>query len=199
MMTVVYCRREGSQTQTTIREYRGSLCQHVIRGHSSIRLAWQVCHWQALLGGRSSSWIQRCMWHSVRLLRQRVSQIQQQQQPFYGPFRPGLPRWASTRRNTHPPTVLIIIQFLISFFHLPRSIASSLFKLRAWQSFCTTSLHVQIFRIFAKEYGKCWLSKLHKVEKVYKFKRRWILWFCAVLNIELLRGVCVCGQKIGSV
>ena len=30
----------------------------------------------------------------------------------------------------------------ISFFHLPRSIASSLFKLHAWQSFCTTSLHV---------------------------------------------------------
>jgi len=30
----------------------------------------------------------------------------------------------------------------ISFFHLPRSIATSLFKLRAWQSFCTTSFHV---------------------------------------------------------
>jgi len=30
----------------------------------------------------------------------------------------------------------------ISFFHLPRFIASSLFKLRAWQSFCTTSLHI---------------------------------------------------------
>ena len=30
----------------------------------------------------------------------------------------------------------------IRFFHLPRSIASSLFKLRVWQSFCTTSLHV---------------------------------------------------------
>jgi len=30
----------------------------------------------------------------------------------------------------------------ISFFHLPRSIASSLFKLRAWQSFCATSVHV---------------------------------------------------------
>ena len=27
----------------------------------------------------------------------------------------------------------------ISFFHLPRSIAFFLFKLRAWQSFCTTS------------------------------------------------------------
>jgi len=31
-----------------------------------------------------------------------------------------------------------------SFFHLPRSIASSLFKLRAWQSSCTTSFHVLI-------------------------------------------------------
>jgi len=30
----------------------------------------------------------------------------------------------------------------ISFFHLLRSIASSLFKLRGWQSFCTTSFHV---------------------------------------------------------
>jgi len=30
----------------------------------------------------------------------------------------------------------------ISFFHLPRSIASSLFKLCTWQSFCTTSFHV---------------------------------------------------------
>jgi len=30
----------------------------------------------------------------------------------------------------------------ISFFHLPRSIASSLFKLRAWQSLRTTSFHV---------------------------------------------------------
>ena len=30
----------------------------------------------------------------------------------------------------------------ISFFHLPRSTASSLFKLCVWKSFCTTSLHV---------------------------------------------------------
>jgi len=30
----------------------------------------------------------------------------------------------------------------ISFFHLLRSIASSLFKLRAWQFHCTTSLHI---------------------------------------------------------
>ena len=56
---------------------------------------------------------------------------------------PGLPGWAGTRRNTHPLTILINHHpIFISFFHLPRSIASSLFKLHAWQSFCTTSLHV---------------------------------------------------------
>jgi len=36
--------------------------------------------------------------------------------------------------NHHP--------IFISFFHLPWSIASSLFKLCAWQFFCTTSFHV---------------------------------------------------------
>jgi len=40
---------------------------------------------------------------------------------------------------THPPSWYQPI--FISFFHLPRSIASSLFKLCAWQSFCTTSFH----------------------------------------------------------
>ena len=40
-----------------------------------------------------------------------------------------------THHSDHHP-------IFISFFHLPRSIASSLFKLRAWQSFCTTSFHV---------------------------------------------------------
>ena len=38
---------------------------------------------------------------------------------------------------THHPDHPIFI-----LFHLPRSIHSSLFKLCAWQSFCTTSLHV---------------------------------------------------------
>ena len=52
---------------------------------------------------------------------------------------PALLGWAGTRRNTptyHPD------HYPISFFHLPQSIASSLFKLRGWQSFCTTSLYV---------------------------------------------------------
>ena len=33
----------------------------------------------------------------------------------------------------------------ISFFHLPRFITSSLFKLHAWQAFCTTSLQKNVF------------------------------------------------------
>jgi len=44
-------------------------------------------------------------------------------------------KYSPTHHPHHHPV-------FISFFHLPRSIASSLFKLRAWQSFCTTSLHV---------------------------------------------------------
>ena len=54
---------------------------------------------------------------------------------------PGLPGWAGTRKHSpthHPDHHPIFINFL----HLPRSVASSLFKLRAWQSFCTTSFHV---------------------------------------------------------
>jgi len=51
----------------------------------------------------------------------RVSQYQKKHAPTHHP-------------DHHP--------IFISFFHLPRSIASSLFKLRAWQSLCTTSFHV---------------------------------------------------------
>ena len=68
-------------------------------------------------------------------------QQQQQQQPFYGPLS-GTTRvreYQKKRSPTHHPDHHPIF---ISFFHLPQSIASSLFKLRAWQSFCTTSFHV---------------------------------------------------------
>ena len=51
---------------------------------------------------------------------------------------PGLPRWAGTRRNINSLTYPHYPTF-ISFFHLLRSTASSLFNLCAWQSFCTTS------------------------------------------------------------
>ena len=48
-------------------------------------------------------------------------------------------RYQKKHSPTHHPDHHPIF---ISFFHLPQSIASSLFKLRAWQSFCTTSFHV---------------------------------------------------------
>jgi len=64
-----------------------------------------------------------------------------QQQPFYGPLSgtTQVSRYQKKHSPTHHPDHHPIF---ISFFHLPRSIASSLFKLRAGQSFCTTSFHV---------------------------------------------------------
>jgi len=64
-----------------------------------------------------------------------------QQQPFYGPLS------ATTRvsqyQKKHSPTLHPDHHpIFITFFHLPRSIASSLFNLRVWQSFFTTSVHV---------------------------------------------------------
>ena len=66
---------------------------------------------------------------------------QQQQQPFYGPLS-GITRVSQYQKihsPTHHPDHHPVF---ISFFRLPRSIAYSLFKLHAWQSFCATSLHV---------------------------------------------------------
>ena len=59
---------------------------------------------------------------------------QQQQQPFYGPLsRTTRVSWYQKKYSvTHYPDHHAIF---ISFFHLPRSIASSLFKLCAWQFF----------------------------------------------------------------
>jgi len=69
------------------------------------------------------------------------STTQQQQRSFYGPL--SATTWVSQYQKKHSPTHHPDHHpIFISFFHLPRSIASSLFKLRAWQSFCTTSLHV---------------------------------------------------------
>jgi len=70
----------------------------------------------------------------------------QQQQLFYGPLSgtTRVSRYQKKHSPTHHPDHHRIF---ISFFQLPRSIASSVFKLRAWQSFCTTSLHV-LFGLF---------------------------------------------------
>ena len=64
-----------------------------------------------------------------------------QQHSFYGPLSGTTQvsryqkKHSPTHHSNHHPN-------FISFFHLLRSIASCLFKLCAWQSFCTTSLHI---------------------------------------------------------
>ena len=65
-------------------------------------------------------------------------QTQQQQQPFYGPLS-GTTRVSQYQKKHSPTHHPDHHPIFISFFHLPRSIASFLFKLRAWQCFCTTS------------------------------------------------------------
>jgi len=65
---------------------------------------------------------------------------QQQKTTVYDPLS-GTTR-ASRYQKKHSPTHHPDHHpIFISFFHLLRSIASSLFKLHAWQVFCTTSLH----------------------------------------------------------
>ena len=62
------------------------------------------------------------------------------QQPFYGPLS-GTTRVRRYQKKHSPTHLPDHHPIFTSFFHLPRSIAFSLFKLRAWQSFCTTSFH----------------------------------------------------------
>jgi len=71
----------------------------------------------------------------------RLLQQQQQQKPFYGPLS-GTTRESQYQKKHSPTHHPDHHPIFINFLHLPQSIASSLFKLRAWQSFCTTSFHV---------------------------------------------------------
>ena len=66
---------------------------------------------------------------------------QHTQQRFYCPLS-GTTRVSQYQKKHSPTHHPDHHPIFISFFHLPRSIASSLFKLHAWQSFCTTSFHV---------------------------------------------------------
>jgi len=69
------------------------------------------------------------------------TQQRKQQQSFYGPLSgtTRASRYQKKHSPTHHPDHHIIF---ISFFCPLRSIAFSLFKLHAWQSFCTTSLYI---------------------------------------------------------
>ena len=70
-----------------------------------------------------------------------IEQTTTQQQFFYSPLSETtrVNRFQKKHSPTHHPDHHPVS---ISFVHRLRSIASSLFKLRAWHSFCTTSLHV---------------------------------------------------------
>jgi len=82
-------------------------------------------------------WLALSSYYRARLSFPYTSQHTQQQQPFYGPLSgtTRVSRYQKTHSPTHHPDHHPVF---INFFHLPRSIA----KLHAWQSFCTTSLHV---------------------------------------------------------
>jgi len=84
---------------------------------------------------------QRSYWNWRSQAVTNTVKVVQQQQPFYGPLSgtTRVSRYHKKHSPTHHPDHHPIF---ISFFHLPRSIASSLFKLCAWQSFCTTSVYV---------------------------------------------------------
>jgi len=63
------------------------------------------------------------------------------QQSFYSPLS-GTTRESRYQKKNSPTHHPDYHPIFISFFHLLWSIASSTFKLRAWQSFCTTSFRV---------------------------------------------------------
>ena len=63
-------------------------------------------------------------------------------QSFYGPLS-GTTRVSRYQKKHSPTQHPDHHPIFISFFHLLRSVASSLFKLRAWQSFRTTSLETR--------------------------------------------------------
>jgi len=73
-----------------------------------------------------------------------------QQQPFYGPLS-GTTRVSQYQKKHSPTHHPDHHPVFISFFYLPQCIASSLFNLCAWQSFCTASFHVRRVKSAHKE------------------------------------------------
>jgi len=87
----------------------------------------------------------------------------------------GLPGWARNRRNihTHPDHQTSFINFL----HLLRFIASSLFNVRAWQSFSTTSLQA----LFGLPLGLTLYFILHTfLHPIVSFFRNTCLYNCSL-------------------
>jgi len=79
--------------------------------------------------------------HEAAIYRPTITSLTTQQ-PFYGPLS-GTTGVSWYQKKHHPPTILIIIQFLSasSIYCDPQHPPCSNYVL-AWQSFCTASLHV---------------------------------------------------------
>jgi len=109
------------------------------------------------------------------------------QQPFYGPL--SGTTWVSRTRvsqyqKKHSPTRHPDhLPIFISFFHLPPSIASSLFKLRAWQSFCTTSLHILWSTSWSGALHLIFHTFLHPISVFFSFCPYHRNMFCCSINI----------------
>jgi len=88
-----------------------------------------------------------------------LQEQQQQQQPFYGRLSgtTQVSQYQKKHSPTHHPDHHPIF---ISFFHLPRYTASSLLKLRTWQSFCTTSLQSSLVYLLVWSPKEEWKIKL---------------------------------------
>ena len=101
--------------------------------------SWPTTHWKPPLQCWMCNQMSITDWTFCP--QQDVQQQQQLQQPFYIPLSgtTRVSRYQKKHSPTHHPDHHPIF---ISFFHLPLSISSSLLKLCAWQSFCTTSFHV---------------------------------------------------------
>jgi len=79
-----------------------------------------------------------CCWRHHKF---HIYTLHEKTQPFYGPSSETtrVSWYKKKHSHTHHPGHH---QIIIGFFRLLWSIASSLFKLCAWQSFCTTSVHI---------------------------------------------------------
>ena len=107
-----------------------------VTGNSFIK-QWVFTHWKLKFNFLNCNIAETRLYVLLKIVRVAITTTTVLQ-PFVRGY-PGEPVPEET--FTHSP-VMIIIQPLSSFFHLLRSIASSLFNLRAWQSFCTTSFQV---------------------------------------------------------
>ena len=91
-------------------------------------------------------------------------------------------RYQKKHSPTHHPDHHPIF---ISFFHLVRSIASFLFTLRAWQSFCPTSFHV-LFGLSLGLEPSTWYSIHFFTQSVSSFRNTCPYYhnlFCCSVNI----------------